>query len=76
MPDYKTMYELLYRSTTKALVLLREEKLTELLTAIDLLQDAQRTAEHLYTESDNTVPYLTAWDKSKQLTLNEQSEDG
>lgn len=69
MADYKTMYELLYRTTSKALALLREEKLTELLTAIDLLQEAQREAERLYIESDNTIPYLTIWDKHTQQSL-------
>ncbi len=59
MPDYRAMYNLLYHNTAKALSLLREEKLTELLTAIDLLQDTLYSTERLYIESDNTVPYLT-----------------
>lgn len=66
MEDYKLMYELLFENITKALVLLREEKLTELLKAIDLLQDVQRETERLYMESDNNVPYLIKWEKNNQ----------
>lgn len=73
MPSYKEMYYLLVRQTNTALRLLREAKIDNIYTAIDLLETAHKDAEALYLNMDNSRPFVRL-DSAKTESDNKMDE--